>query len=99
MLVLRVVRCERHTSLTVNAGCWLALTMGIHATLMLAPECLPWRPKPGPATSRMLSRTVAAGPDLRRASNPFCAASGSGGSTRDTAQIWAIGLAVAAAQS
>src|SRR6266702_527586 len=30
---------------------------------------------------------------------PFCAASGSGGSTRDAVQIWVIGLAVVAAQS
>jgi len=37
MLVLRAVRCERRTSLTVNVGCWHALPMGIHATLMLAP--------------------------------------------------------------
>src|SRR6266576_2541676 len=51
MLVLRVVRCERRTSLTVNAGCWHALPMGIHATLMLAPGCSPWRPKSEPTTS------------------------------------------------
>src|SRR5579864_738962 len=51
MLVLRVVRCERRTSLTVNAGCWHALPTGIHATLMLTPGCSPWRPKPEPATS------------------------------------------------
>ncbi len=51
MLVLRVVRCERRTSLTVNAGCWHALPMGIHATLMLAPGCSQWRPKSEPTTS------------------------------------------------
>ena len=37
--------------------------------------------------------------DLNRAPSPACAASGSGGSSRDAAEIWAIGLAVAAAQS
>src|SRR5438552_18817112 len=51
MLVLRAVRCERRTSLTVNVGCWHALPMGIHATLMLAPGCSSWRPKSEPTTS------------------------------------------------
>ncbi len=37
--------------LTVNGGCWHALPMGIHATLMLAPGCSPWRPKSEPTTS------------------------------------------------
>jgi hypothetical protein len=40
MLVLRVVRCQRRTLLTVNVGCWHALPMGIHATLVLAPGML-----------------------------------------------------------
>src|SRR6516164_5210112 len=63
MLVLRVGRCERRTSLTVNADCWHALPMGVHATLMLAPGCSPWRPKSEPTTSPDApSRTVAAGP-------------------------------------
>jgi hypothetical protein len=46
---MRVVRSERRTSLTVNVGCWHALPMGIHATLMLAPGCS--RPKSEPTTS------------------------------------------------
>jgi hypothetical protein len=69
MLVLRVGRCERRTSLTVNLGCWHALPMGIHATLMLAPGCSPRRPKSEP---RRLPRVVTdggGGADVRRASN------------------------------
>src|SRR6516164_2125887 len=69
MLVLRVGRCERRTSLTVNVGCWHALPMGIHATLMLAPGCSPWRPKSEPRLLPVSSRTVGGGADMRRASN------------------------------
>jgi hypothetical protein len=73
MLVLRVVRCERRTSLTVNAGCWHALPMGIHATLMLAPGCSPWRPKSEPTTSPDAVTDGGGGADMRRASNrPIC---------------------------
>ena len=69
MLVLRVGRYERRTSLTVNLGCWHVLPMGIHATLMLAPGCSPQRPKSEP---RRLPRVVTdggGGADVRRASN------------------------------
>jgi len=69
MLVLRVVRCERRTSLTVNGGCWHALPMGIHATLMLAPRCSQWRPKPEPTTSPDAATDGDGGADMRRASN------------------------------
>src|SRR5260370_14848074 len=70
MLVLRaVVRCERRTSLTVNAGCWHALPMGIHAALMLAPRCSPWRPKSEPTTSPDAVTDGGGGADMRRASN------------------------------
>ncbi len=69
MLVLRVGRCERRTSLTVNLGCWHALPMGIHATLMLAPGCSPWRPKSEPTTSRDAVTDGGGGADMRRASN------------------------------
>jgi hypothetical protein len=69
MLVLRVGRCERRMSLTVNVSCWHALPMGIYATLMLAPRCSPWRPK---SETRRLPRVVTDGDaraDMRRASN------------------------------
>jgi hypothetical protein len=69
ILVLRVVRCERRTSLTVNANCWHALPMGIHATLMLAPGCSPWRPKSEPTTSPDAVTDGGGGADMRRASN------------------------------
>src|SRR5262249_13002146 len=65
MLVLRVVRSERRTSLTVNAGCWHALPMGIHAALMLAPGCS--RPKSEPTTSPDAVTDGGGGADLRRA--------------------------------
>jgi hypothetical protein len=67
MLVLRVVRSERRTSLTVNVGCWHALPMGIHATLMLAPGCSSWRPKSEPTTSRMPVTDGGGGADMRHA--------------------------------
>jgi predicted signal transduction protein with EAL and GGDEF domain len=38
---VRVVRRERWTSFTVNAGCWHARAMSILATLTLAPGCSP----------------------------------------------------------
>jgi hypothetical protein len=41
--MLRVVRYERQTLPTANAGCWHALPMGIHVALTLAPACSPWR--------------------------------------------------------
>src|SRR5271166_1419730 len=67
MLVLRVVSWECRTSLTVNAGCWHALPMGIHATLMLAPGCSPWRPKSEPTTSPDAVTDGGGGADMRRA--------------------------------
>jgi hypothetical protein len=52
----------------VDAGCWHALPMGIHATLMLAPGCSPWRPKSGSATSPDTVTDGGGGEDMRRAS-------------------------------
>jgi hypothetical protein len=67
--LLRVVRCERRTSLTVNVDCWHVLPMGIHATLMLAPGCSPWRPKSEPTTSPDAVTDGGGGAGMRRASN------------------------------
>src|SRR6266516_5027600 len=84
MLVLHVVRCERRTSLTVNAGCWHALPMGIHATPMLAPGCSPWRPKSEPTTSPDAVTDGGGGADVRRASNRrWARATGLVGCARD----------------
>ena len=71
--VLPVVRCERRTSLTANAGCWHARPMGIHATLMLAPGCSPWRPQSEPTTSPDAVTDGGGGADMRRASNRLSA--------------------------
>jgi hypothetical protein len=43
--------------------------MGIHATLMLAPGCSPWRPKPEPTTSPDAVTDGSGGAHMRRASN------------------------------
>jgi len=66
MLLLPVVRCERRTSLTVNAGCWHALPLGIHATLTV-PGCSPRRPESEPATSPDAVTDGGGGADMRRA--------------------------------
>jgi hypothetical protein len=55
--VLRVIRCERRTSLNVNAGCWHARPVGIHGAFVLAPGCSPCRLPSEPTSSRMLSRS------------------------------------------
>ncbi len=73
MLVLTVVRCERRTLLTVNVGCWHALPIGIHATLMLAPGCSPWRPKSEPTTSPDAVTDGGGEAGMRRASNRLIA--------------------------
>jgi hypothetical protein len=72
--LLRLVRCERQTSLTANASYWHAQPMGIHATPMLAPGCSPWRPQSEPKASSPDAVTDGGGgAEKRRASNRLMA--------------------------